>query len=115
MTLFVTPGVAYCALYFISDALYLVYAAAAGMILAGIYLAKWPAKQRESLYAVAICLSGIFMVCGHTAHETRSRVRAVVDAYFLKYSVPSLREQDDPRLASLLGACDDKSVHGVCK
>lgn len=115
MTMFIAPGIAYCALYFISDALYLVYAAAAGMILAEIYPAKWTAKRKEILYAVALCMSAIFMVCGHTAHQTRSRVRAVADAYFLKYSVPSLHEQDDPRLASLLGACNDKSVHGVCK
>ncbi|HEY2469680.1 MAG TPA: hypothetical protein VGI45_17815 [Terracidiphilus sp.] len=115
MTIFVAPGVAYCLLYFISDALYLAYAAAAGMILAGVYLAKWSPKKRDITYALAICVSMIFMICGHTAVGKRSESRAVADAYFLKYSVPSLKEQSDPRLASLLGACDDKSVRGICK
>jgi hypothetical protein len=39
----------------------------------------------------------------------------VTDAYFVRYSVPSLKEQRDPRLARLLGACHDQSVMGVCK
>lgn len=115
MTIFLAPGVAYCLLYFISDGLYLVYAAAAGMMLAEACLERWSPKQRTILYASAACASVIFMVCGHTADGKHSRGRAVADAYFLKYSVPSLKAQYDPRLASLLGACGDKSVNGVCK
>jgi hypothetical protein len=115
MTIFLAPGVAYCLLYFISDGLYLVYAAAAGMILAEACLEKWSPNQKTILYAFTACASMIFMICGQTADGKRSRARAVTDAYFLKYSVRSLKEQYDPRLASLLGACGDKSVNGVCK
>jgi hypothetical protein len=114
MTVFLAPGVAFLFLYFISDGLYFAYAAAAGMVLAGVYLARWSPRQRQAGYAVAICASLLFMGCARTADGKGSRMRAVADAYFLKYSVPSLKEKKDPRLASLLNACGDSSVQGGC-
>jgi hypothetical protein len=115
MTVFLAPGVAFFFLYFVSDALYFAYAAAAGMVLAGAYLARWSPRQRQTGYAIAISASMLFMLCARPADGKRSRTRAVADAYFLKYSIPSLKEKKDPRLASLLGECHDRSVLGICK
>ena len=115
MTIFLVPGLAFFLLYFVSDAPYFAFAAAAGMVLAGERLAKWPDGRRRLGYAAAICASVLFMLCARTVDGTASKMRAVADAYFLKYSVPSLREQRDPRLASLLGACGDSSVRGICR
>ena len=115
MTIFLLPGLAFFLLYYVSDSPYFAYLAAAGMILAGTYLQEYSAKTRHSVYAVAICASMFFMFCARPADETTSRARAVADAYFLKYSVHALREQEDPRLASLLGACNDSSVRGICR
>jgi hypothetical protein len=114
MTVFLAPGVAFLFLYFISDGLYFAYAAAAGMVLAGVYLARWSRRQRQAGYAVAICASLLFMGCARPADGKSSRIRAVADAYFMKYSVPSLKEKKDLRLASLLDACGDSSVQGGC-
>jgi hypothetical protein len=85
------------------------------MVLAGVSLARWPPRQRQTVYAVAISASMLFMIYARTADGKRSQIRAVADAYFLKYSIPSLKRQKDPRLASLLGKCDDSSVLGICK
>jgi hypothetical protein len=115
MTIFLLPGLAFFMLYYVSDSPYFAYLAAAGMILAGTYLEEWSAKRRHSVYAVAICASILFMLCARPADEKTSTARAVADAYFLKYSVPALRDQKDPRLASLLGACNDSEVRGVCR
>ncbi len=115
MAILMVPGLAFFLLYYVADAPYVVYLAAPGMILAGGYLAKWPTKRRITGYAVAISASVLFMFFARTANGSSSKTRAVADAFFLKYSVPSLREQKDPRLASLLGACKDRSVLGVCK
>jgi hypothetical protein len=114
MTVFLAPGVAFLFLYFMADALYFAYAAAAGLVLAGVYLARWSPRQRQVCYAVAIAASLVFMGCARTAEGKSSRIRAVADAYFLKYSVPSLKEKKNPRLASLLDACGDSSVQGGC-
>jgi hypothetical protein len=115
MTVFLAPGAAFFFLYFISDGLYFAYVAAAGMVLAGVSLAKWPPRQRQTVYAVAISASMLFMISARTADGKRSQIRAVADAYFLKYSIPSLKRQKDPRLASLLEKCHDSSVLGICK
>ena len=115
MTVFLAPGVVFLFLYFISDGLYFAYAAAAGMVLAGVYLARWSPRQRQAGYAVAIAASLLFMGCARPADGKSSRVRAVADAYFLKYSVRSLKAKKNPRLASLLGECHDSSVLGGCK
>ena len=55
------------------------------------------------------------MVAAYPAGSNPSTLRAVIDAYFVRYSVPSLKEQKDPQLAKLLGACRDSSVQGVCQ
>ena len=115
MTVFLVPGVAFLFLYFISDGLYFAYAAAAGLVLAGVYLARWSPRQRQAGYAVAIAASLLFMGCARAADGKSSRIRAVTDAYFLKYSVRSLKEKKSPRLANLLDACGDSSVRGPCK
>ena len=115
MTIFLLPGLAFFLLYYVSDSPYFAYLAAAGMILAGTYIEEWSAKARHSVYAAAICSSMLFMLCARPADENTSKARAVADAYFLKYSIPALREQKDPRLASLLAACSDRDVRGICK
>lgn len=115
MTIFLAPGLAFFLLYYVADAPYFAYAAAAGMILGGTYLATWSAKIRQSAYAFAVCASMFFMIYARPADGKTSKIRAVADAYFLKYSVPSLKEQRDPRLAILLGACDDSTVRGPCR
>jgi hypothetical protein len=115
MTIFLLPGLAFFLLYYVSDSPYFAFLAAAGMILAGTRLEEWSAKRRHSVYAVAISTSVLFMLCARPADKRTSTARAVADAYFLKYSVPALREHKDPRLASLLGACKDSEVRGVCK
>jgi hypothetical protein len=114
MTIFLTPGVLFFVLYYVSDAPYFAYTAAPGIVLAGVALAKWsPAQQRASLVA-AVCASLIFMIAARPIDTKGSKVRAVADAYFLKYSIDALKEQKDPRLASLLGACNDPNVRGIC-
>ena len=115
MTIFLLPGLAFFLLYYVSDSPYFAYLAAAGMILAGTYMEEWSAKWRHSIYAVAISTSVLFMLCARPAYKKTSTARAVADAYFLKYSIPSIKEHKDPRLASLLGACDDSEVRGICK
>jgi hypothetical protein len=115
MAILMAPGLVFFLLYYVADAPYVVYLAAPGMILAGVYLAHWSPRKRLAGYAVAISASVLFMICAHPADGRPSKTRAIADAFFLKYSVPSLREQKDPRLASLLGACNDSSVLGVCK
>jgi hypothetical protein len=115
MMIFLAPGLAFFLLYYFSDGPYLAYLAAAGMVLAGVYLANRPPATQRTVYAVAICASVLFMVSARPAHGKPSKLRAVVDAYFVRYSVPSLKEQRDPRLAKLLDACHDATVAGVCK
>jgi Gpi18-like mannosyltransferase len=115
MTIFLAPGLAFFLLYYFSDGPYLAYTAAAGMVLAGVYLANRPAVTQRTIYAVAICASVLFMVLARPANGKSSKLRAVTDAYFVRYSVPSLKQQSDPRLAKLLGACHDQTVVGVCK
>ena len=115
MTIFLAPGLAFFLLYYFSDGPYLAYLAAAGMVLAGVYFQNRPPATQRTIYAVAICASLLFMVSARPAHGKPSKLRAVVDAYFVRYSVPSLKEQRDPRLAKLLDACHDATVAGVCK
>jgi hypothetical protein len=115
MTIFLTPGVTFFLLYYFSDGPYLAYLAAAGMVLAGTYLATHTSETQRTIYVVAICASVFFMILARPADGKPSKLRAVTDAYFVRYSVPSLKEQRDPRLAQLLGACQDSSVVGVCK
>jgi hypothetical protein len=115
MTIFLAPGLTFFLLYFFSDGPYLAYMAAAGMVLAGVYLANRPPATQRTIYAVATCASVLFMISARPADGKHSKLRAVADAYFVRYSVPSLKEQRDPRLAKLLGACHDSSVAGVCK
>jgi hypothetical protein len=115
MTIFLAPGMAFFALYYFSDGPYLAYIAGAGMVLAGVYLANRPPATQRTIYAVAICASVLFMFLARPADRPPSKFRAVADAYLVRYSVPSLKEQRDPRLAKLLGACHDTSIQGVCR
>ena len=115
MTIFLAPGLAFFLLYYFSDGPYLAYIAAAGLVLAGVYLADRPLVTQRTIYAVAVCASVLFMMFARPANREPSTLRAVVDAYFVRYSVPSLKEQKDPRLAKLVGACHDQTVAGVCK
>jgi hypothetical protein len=115
MTLFIAPGVLFFLLYYVSDAPYFAFTAAPGLILAGAFLASWPPWRRQTACILAIGASLVFMVAARPTDAGGSRVKAVADAYFLKYSVPSLKEQKDPRLASLLGACHDPDVRGICR
>lgn len=115
MVIFLAPGLAFFLLYYVSDAPYFAYTAAAGMILAGEYLARRPTKAARATLLFAICASLVFMLAARTVATNGSRARAVADAYFLKYSVPSLKEHKDPRLAALLGACKDADVLGICR
>ena len=62
MTIFMVPGLVFFVFYFVSDATYFAYMAAAGMVLAGIYLGTWPAKTRDTAYAVAVGASLLFMI-----------------------------------------------------
>jgi hypothetical protein len=115
MTIFLLPGMAFFLLYYFSDGPYLAYVAASGTVLAGVYLANRPRVTQRTIYAVAISASVLFMILARPANGKPSKLRAVTDAYFVRYSVPSLKEQRDPRLAKLLGACHDQTVVGVCK
>jgi hypothetical protein len=115
MTIFLMPGLAFFLLYYFSDGPYLAYTASAGMLLAGVYLARRSAMTQRTIYVVAISASVLFMIFARPANGKASTLRAVADAYFVRYSVPSLKEQRDPRLAKLLGACQDEGVQGVCK
>jgi hypothetical protein len=115
MTIFLLPGLVFFLLYYFSDGPYLAYIAAAGLVLAGAYLADRPPVTQRTIYAVAVCASMLFMVLASPANGKPSKLRAVTDAYFVRYSVPSLKEQRDPRLARLLDACHDQSVVGVCR
>ena len=115
MTIFLAPGLAFFLLYFFSDATYLAYMAAAGMVLAGVYLSRWSPATQRTIYAVATCASILFMTSARPAQGRPSTLRSVVDAYFVRYSVPSLKQQRDPRLAELLDACHDGTVQGVCR
>jgi hypothetical protein len=115
MTIFLAPGLAFFLLYYFSDGPYLAYIAAAGFVLAGVHLANRPPATQRTIHAVAISASVLFMILARPANGKPSKLRAVTDAYFVRYSVPSLKEQRDPRLASLLGACHDQSVAGVCR
>jgi hypothetical protein len=103
MATFIAPGLGFLFLYFVSDGLYFAYTAAAGMVSAGAYLTGLSPRRRRVGYGVAIVTSALFMSFARTAEGKPSPIRAVADAYFLKYSVPSLKEKKDPRLASLLG------------
>jgi hypothetical protein len=115
MTIFLTPGLAFFLLYYFSDGPYLAYTAAAGMVLAGVYIATRSPTTQRAIYVIAVCVSLLFMISARPADGSPSTLRAVTDAYFVRYSIPSLKEQRDPRLAKLLGACHDSTVQGVCK
>jgi hypothetical protein len=115
MTIFLAPGMAFFLLYYFSDGPYLAYIAGAGMVLAGVYLANRPPATQRTIYVAATCASVIFMFLARPADGPPSKIRAVTDAYLVRYSVPSLKEQRDPRLAKLLGACHDTSIQGVCR
>jgi hypothetical protein len=115
MTIFLAPGMAFFLLYYFSDGPYLAYIAGAGMVLAGVYLANRPPATQRTIYVAATCASALFMFLARPADGPPSKIRAVTDAYLVRYSVPSLKEQRDPRLAKLLGACHDTGIQGVCR
>jgi hypothetical protein len=109
MTIYIAPGLAFFLLYFFSDPLYLAYAIAPGMLLAGLFLEEVRPSLRQSTYAVAIAASLIFMLTARPSNEP-SKMHAVADAYLLQYSVPSLKRAKTLRLAKLLGACHEEGV-----
>lgn len=115
MTLFLAPGLAFFFFYYFSDATYLAYAAAAGLLLAGEYLSNRKPLTQLTCYALTACVSVLFMFSARPADGKVSRFQAVTDAYFVRYSVSSLKQQRAPRLATLLDKCDDSSVRGVCQ
>jgi hypothetical protein len=115
MTIFLAPGLAFFLLYYFSDATYLAYMAGAGMVLAGLYVANQRPVTQRAIYAIAVCASVLFMVSARPADGKPSTLRAVADAYFVRYSVPSLKAQRGPRLAKLLDACKDPTLKGVCR
>jgi hypothetical protein len=114
MSIFLAPGLIFFLFYYISDGPYLAYTAIAGMVLADVHLRNRPPATRRGIYAFAICASLLFMILARPANGNPSRIRAVADAYFVRYSVHSLKAQRDPRLAELLGACHDSTVQGDC-
>lgn len=115
MSIFLAPGLMFFLFYYFSDGPYLAYTAIAGVVLAGVYLQDRPPVIQRAIYAIATCASLFFMISARPANGNPSTLRAVADAYFVRYSVPSLKAQWDPRLAKLLGACHDSTVQGVCK
>jgi hypothetical protein len=115
MALYLAPGLAFFLLYYVADAPYFAYTAAAGMLLAGEFLARGPVRRGQAVLGAAICGSLLFMFAARTVSSSGSRAKAVADAYFLKYSVPSMKARKDPRLAALLGACGDADVLGICR
>ena len=115
MTIFLAPGVLFFVLYYVADAPYFAYTAAAGMILASVFLAKWSSTKQRASFVAAVCASLFFMIAARPFNTKGSKTIAVADAYFLKYSVPALKQENDPRLAGLLGACNDPDVRGVCR
>jgi hypothetical protein len=114
MTIYIAPGLAFFFLYFFSDATYLAYAIAPGMVLAALYLEDKKPVLQQYIYAFATVVSLTFMVSARTS-DSPSKTRAVVDAYLMQYSVPSIKQHKAHRLAELLGACHDETVQGVCR
>ena len=115
MSIFLAPSLLFFLFYYFSDGPYLAYTAIAGVVLADVYLRAQPPAIQRAIYAIATCASLLFMISARPANGSPSTLRAVTDAYFVRYSVPSLKEQRDSRLAELLGACRDSTVQGGCK
>jgi len=91
ITIYIAPGLAFFLLYFFSDATYLAYAIAPGMVLAALFLEEKRFALRQHVCPLAAAASLLFMVTARTS-DRPSKPRAVADAYLLQYSVPSLKQ-----------------------
>lgn len=114
MVVFAAPGLLFFLLYFFSDGTYLAYAIAAGMILAGLFLEQKNTAVQRVWFATAIATSLLFMFTARPSDKP-SKSRAIVDAYFVRFSVPSIKQHRARRLAELLGACHDSTIRGGCR
>lgn len=108
------PGISYFLLYYIADASYFSFCVAPGLLIVGFLLCDLAKPLRSAVYSCAITASLLFMFLAHPI-EPNSKPKALLDAYFMKYSVWSLKHQYGPTLSDLLGVCGQKDVLGACK
>jgi hypothetical protein len=108
------PGFAYFLLYYIADASYFSFCVAPGLLIVGFLLRDLAKPLRSAVYSCAITASLLFIFLAHPI-EPNSKPKAFLDAYFMKYSVWSLKHQYAPTLSDLLGVCVQKDVLGACK
>jgi hypothetical protein len=108
------PGIAFFLLYYVADATYFSFCVAPGLIIVGFFLRDLAKPLRSAVYSCAITASLLFIFLAHPI-EPNSKPKAILDAYFMKYSVWSLKHQYGPTLSSLLGVCGQKDVLGTCK
>ncbi|WP_446742519.1 hypothetical protein [Silvibacterium acidisoli] len=109
----VTPGLLFFSLVFVSDAAYLAFLVAPFMLLAAAELELRSTIVRRSV----VCMAGItfclFMLFARQIRQP-STADAVLNAYILRYTVPSVKAHSGARLAEALGRCDDRDVKGIC-
>jgi hypothetical protein len=96
------PGIAYFLLYYVADAPYFSFCIAPGLLIVGFFMRDVAKPFRSAIYSCAIAASLLFIFLAHPV-EPNSKPKAIFDAYFLKYSVWSLKHQYGPALSSLLG------------
>ena len=108
------PGISYFLLYYIADASYFSFCVAPGLLIVGFLLCELAKPLRTAVYSCAITASLLFIFLAHPI-EPNSKPKAFLDAYFIKYSVWSLKHQYGPTLSDLLGVCGQKDVFGACK
>lgn len=114
LTVWMTPGIAFFLLYYVSDATYFSYCVAPGLLAVGFFFVRLGRKKLQAgFYSVAIACSLLFMF-GLRPIAPKSKSRALVDAYYVSFTAWALRHQYGPTLLELLGDCGRSAVPGAC-
>jgi len=110
LAVWMTPGVAFFLLYYISDAVLFSFCVAPGFLVVGFLLARMGRKRLQTaIYSAAVACSLIFMY-GARPVSSKTKLGAVVDAYFVSFSAWALQHQYGPTLKELIGACGQPGV-----
>ena len=102
MTVWMLPGTAFLLLYFVSDAVQYSYCVAPGLLVVGFFFVKiGNQKLQAAIYSAAVACTLIFMY-GARPVSSKTKVGAVIDAYYVSFSAWALQHQYGPSLKELI-------------
>jgi hypothetical protein len=111
--LWTLPGLGFFCLYYVADPVYVAYFLGPGLLAAALWLSMKGIRLRIPLYLVSTTVCLVYMLTAQPVSGT-SKVVPVLNAYLFKFSCWSLQHRYAPRLATLVGACGQTGVQGLC-